>query len=424
MAHLAIRNKRIKPTVPKGSVRPWPVVTKKDTDAVTRALTSGQIWGDGPEVEALAREWADYCGVKYCDTLSGGTQALHAAIMASGAGPGDEVILPAFSFHSTASAVLHQNAVPVFVDIDPVTYTIDPAKVEAAINDRTRAIIAVHIWGLPADMAPLRRIAGKHKLLLIEDACQAHGAEYRGSKAGALGDCAAFSLNGSKNLPGGEGGLLTTDKKWIMDEGARLQMRVRLRQRGSRYPAYSLGYNSRMHEMVAAFVRSQLKRLDALNGWRRRNAEFLSRRLGRIPGLQPPITPPDRTNVHHMFPVRIDPGALGIDMPAREFRLLLEKALQAEGVNVHQWVDKVLPAHAVYQVREGYGRGCPWKCPFASREVSYPPARFRREYPEAMRMLDETTLVWGFAPPNDLKLMQLYVDAFEKVFDHLDEVLE
>ena len=201
MAHLALRDKRIKPTVPKGVVKPWPVVTKKDTDAVTRALTSGQIWGDGPQVEALASEWADYCGVKYCDPLSGGTQALHACIMASGAGPGDEVILPAFSFHSTASAVLHQNAVPVFVDIDPATYTIDPSKAEAAINDRTRAIIAVHIWGLPADMAPLRRIARKHKLLLIEDACQAHGAEYRGKKAGALAIARPSASTGRRTCP-------------------------------------------------------------------------------------------------------------------------------------------------------------------------------------------------------------------------------
>jgi dTDP-4-amino-4,6-dideoxygalactose transaminase len=272
-------------------------------------------------------------------------------------------------------------------------------------------------------MAPLKKIARRHNLLLIEDACQAHGAEYRGKKTGALGDCAAFSLNGSKNLPGGEGGLLTTNQKWIVEKGGLLQMRVRLRG-GRRYPAYTLGYNARMHEMVAAFVRSQLRRLDALNAGRRRNAEFLSRHLSRIPGLTPPITPPDRTHVYHMYPLRLDPKALGVDLPARQFRQCVEKALQAEGAKVHQWVDRILPDHAVYQVQEGYGRGCPWSCPFASRRVTYPPDRFREEYPEAMRMLDETTLVWGFAPPNDLKLMRLYVEAFEKVFDHLDEALE
>jgi dTDP-4-amino-4,6-dideoxygalactose transaminase len=258
---------------------------------------------------------------------------------------------------------------------------------------------------------------------LIEDACQAHGATYRGKKAGNLADCAAFSLNGSKNLPGGEGGLLTTNRKWILERGAKLQMRVRLRS-GRRYPAYSLGYNWRMHEMVAAFARSQLKRLDRLNAGRVRNAELLSDRLGRIPGLTPPAVPDDRTHVYHMYPLRLDPKALAVDMPARQYRECIERALQAEGVQVHQWVDRILPDHAVYQVREGYGKGCPWTCPYASREVSYPPEGFREAYPEATRMLDETTLVWGFAPPNTLGLMRKYVEAFEKVFAHLDEVLE
>ncbi len=422
MAHLALRDTRIKPTVPRDLPRPWPPVTQADTKAVTRALTSGQIWGDGPQVEALEKEWADYCGVRYCQTLASGTAGLHAGLVAAGVGPGDEVLVPVYSFHSTASAVLHQNGQPVFVDIDPVTYTIDPAKVEAAITDRTRALIAVHLWGLPADMRPLRKICRKHGLLLIEDACQAHGASYRGKRVGALGDCASFSLNGSKNLPGGEGGLFTTHTKRILDSGAKLQMRVRLRA-GRRYPAYSLGYNWRMHEMVAALVRSMLTKLDRLNRGRARNAEFLATRLARIPGLTPPVTPADRTHVYHMVPVRIDPKPLGVDLPARQFREKVEKALQAEGVKCHQWVDAILPAAAVYQVREGYGRGCPWTCPYAGREVSYPEERFAEDYPEALRMLDETTIVWHMAPPNGLKLMRLYAEAFEKVFDHLDEVL-
>ncbi len=422
MAKLALRNKRAKPTVPPGSVKPWPHITKADTRAVARALESGQIWGDGPEVEALAEEWAAYCGTKYAETLASGTAGLHAGLVAAGVGPGEEVILPVFSFHSTASAVLHQNGVPVFVDIDPETFTIDPEAIDAAVTDRTKAVIAVHLWGLPADMRALRKVARRHKLLLIEDACQAHGAEYRGKKVGALADCAAFSLNGSKNLPGGEGGLFTTGKKWVLDRGAKMQMRVRLRS-GRRYPAYSLGYNWRMHEMVAALARSQLKRLDRLNAGRIRNAEFLSKRLARLPGLVPPRTPPDRTHVYHMYPLRVDPKALGIDLPARVFRQKLERALQAEGVQVHQWVDRLLPDHAVYQVREGYGKGCPWTCPFTSREVSYPPEEFAVRYPEGVRMLEETTLIWGFAPPNTLALMRLYAEAFEKVFDHLDEVL-
>ena len=156
---------------------------------------------------------------KHCLTTGSGTAALHMALAAVDVGPGDEVLVPAYTFLATASCVLHQMAIPVFVDIEPKTYTIDPAKIEAAITERTKAIMPVHIQGCPADMDPILEIAKKHDLHVIEDACQAHGAMYKGRMCGTIGDAGAFSLNNLKNLCGGEGGLFVTDDEDILKKG-------------------------------------------------------------------------------------------------------------------------------------------------------------------------------------------------------------
>jgi dTDP-4-amino-4,6-dideoxygalactose transaminase len=162
---------------------------------INEVLDSGIVaGGTAPQVSALEKEWAAYCGARYCLTTTSGTAALHMALAAGELGPGDEVITSAFTFLASASCALHQNAIPVFVDIDPRTYNMDPTKLEAAINERTKAIIPVHIQGLPADMDPIIEIAKRYDLFVIEDACQAHGATYKGSKVGTIGDVGTFSL--------------------------------------------------------------------------------------------------------------------------------------------------------------------------------------------------------------------------------------
>ena len=197
-----------KPVLKRTDYRNWPIITDDDRRFSTKCSTAAS-WpaaprpGGGP-----GTEWAKYVGSKHCLTTCSGTAALHMALAAGGVGPGDEIITSAFTFLASASCVLHQNAIPVFVDIDPRTYNMDPAKLEAAITERTKAIIPVHIQGLPADLDPILAIATKHNLDVIEDACQAHGAEYKGRKVGTLGHTGTFSLNNFKNLPGGEGGLL------------------------------------------------------------------------------------------------------------------------------------------------------------------------------------------------------------------------
>src|SRR5262245_41279705 len=194
--------------VPDSLKRRWPDIRPEDMAAVQAVLERGVLGGVGaPEMTALETEWAAFVGRSDCLLFNSGTAAIHAALYGIGIEPGDEVITTAYTFAGTWQPILHQGAMPVFVDIDPRTYNLDPRRVEAAITQRTRAIIAVHIGGLPADLDEILAIAERHGLAVIEDACQAHGATYRGRQVGSYGVVGCYSLNSSKILSGGEGGL-------------------------------------------------------------------------------------------------------------------------------------------------------------------------------------------------------------------------
>ena len=214
-----------KRSVPNGIIKPWPEVTDADRDAIAEVIASERITEQQRiQSEGLASEWAEYMGVRYCIPVNSGTAALHLCVAGVGIEPGDEVIIPAFTFWATAAAVLHHNAIPVFVDIDPVTYCIDPNAIEAKITERTRAIMPVHIHGMPADMDAILAIAKKHNLKVIEDVAQAHGARYKGKRCGAFGDAAGYSTQASKTLSSGcQGGLFTTDDEEIHKRAALLQ---------------------------------------------------------------------------------------------------------------------------------------------------------------------------------------------------------
>ena len=205
MAKLAINGGPA--TVPGGIHTVWPKIGDDDKKMVMECLDSGILTGPyGPQLRGAEIEFAEFVGAEYCLMTNSGTSALHMAIAAAGIGPGDEVILPSFTFLATALAVLHQNAVPIFADIDPGTFNIDPRKIEEKINPKTKAVIPVHLHGLCADMDPILEIARANNLLVIEDCAQAHGARYKGRNAGSMGDAAIFSVQASKNLPVGEGG--------------------------------------------------------------------------------------------------------------------------------------------------------------------------------------------------------------------------
>jgi dTDP-4-amino-4,6-dideoxygalactose transaminase len=267
-----------KRTVPEGFIKPWPEVTEADRQAVNEVLNASrfadQQW---VQSDALAKAWAAYMGVKHCIPVNSGTAALHMCVAGLGIGAGDEVIVPAFTFWASAAAVLHHNAIPVFVDIDPRTYCIDPALIEAAITERTRAIMPVHIHGMPADMDPILEIARKHGLFVIEDVAQAHGACYKGRLCGSMGDVAGYSTQASKTLSSGcQGGLFTTDDDAFHDRASLLQyfgerVTVGRERQEQEYNAQGLGWMYRGDMLSQAFVRSQLTRLDENNALRIRN---------------------------------------------------------------------------------------------------------------------------------------------------------
>jgi len=264
--------------------------------AVLQVLASGKFIL-GPNVTVFEQEVAAYVGVKYAIGVASGTDALIIALRATGIGPGDEVIVPAYSFFATAGAVLTVGACPVFVDIDPKTYLIDVAQVEAAIGPHSRAILPVHLYGQPADMDELCALAGKHGLRLIEDNAQGFGAMYKGCKTGSFGDLGCLSFFPTKNLGGyGDGGMVTTN-----DDALAEKVRM-LRAHGwkKKYYPEMLGYNSRLDELQAAILRVKLKYVDGWNQRRRELAHQYTHHLAGI-GLVGPVEAPGRSHVYHLY---------------------------------------------------------------------------------------------------------------------------
>jgi dTDP-4-amino-4,6-dideoxygalactose transaminase len=414
------------PVLQRSDYQNWPIITEDDRRLTNEVLDSGIVaGGTAPQVTALEQEWAEYTGAKHCLTTTSGTAALHMALAAAGVGPGDEVITSAFTFLASASCALHQNAIPVFVDIDLRTYNMDPAKLEAAINERTKAIIPVHIQGLPADMDPIMDIARKYDLFVVEDACQAHGAKYKGRMCGTIGQIGTFSLNNYKNLPGGEGGLYVTDDETLLKRGMLIRCfgdEVDEVSHRRTYNASILGYMYRNQELPAALARAQLMHLDERNAVRIANADFLTEELSKIPGVIPPYCPPECKHIYFFYNVRFDPEAAGVDADPRRFRIAVEKALYKEGALVGQWQTMPVPAQDIFQSKLGYGGSrYPWTVNEEKGiEYDYDP----NDYPMAQELCDTYTIVHGIHAPNSMKLMKKIVEAFQKVFDNLDEALD
>jgi dTDP-4-amino-4,6-dideoxygalactose transaminase len=256
----------------------------------------------GPEGRALETEMAEYLGVQHAIGVASGTDALHLALKAAGLGKGDEIITTPFTFIATAEAIAYVGATPVFVDIDPKTFNIDVAQVAAAVNENTKAVLPVHIFGQPADLTPLLVLCEENELLLVEDCAQSCGAGYKGKMTGAWGDLGCYSFFPSKNLGCfGDGGLVVTDDDSLAEE-----IRV-LRNHGSRerYHHHVIGVNSRLDDVQAAILRVKLKHLDRFNQQRRENAHLYSRLLGEI-GLEVPYEDGQGTHVYHQYTVMTD----------------------------------------------------------------------------------------------------------------------
>jgi dTDP-4-amino-4,6-dideoxygalactose transaminase len=281
-------------------------------------------------------------GAKYAVAVNTGTAALHSAVMALGVKHGDEVILPSFTFVATAEAVALAGAKTVFADIDPKTYNLSPAAVEKAITKRTKAILPVDLYGFSAEMKPLREIADKHGLGLVEDAAQAHGATYEGKSAGAFADVACWSMYASKNIMTGEGGVVTTNNDQIAET---LRM-IRTHGEKAKYSSLILGTNYRMSEMQAAIGNVQLERLPGFVAKRRQNAQLLTKLLGKNNKLVLPYESKDRLHSWYLYTARLKDGT-----ETRRNTLLQE--LKNKGIGAEAYY--VNPVHQMPFYRENYG---------------------------------------------------------------------
>ncbi len=268
--------------------------------AIAQVLMKGDFI-QGEDVVLLEREFAQFCGATEAIGVSSGTEALHLALLACGIGPGDEVITTPFTFIATAEAIAQAGATPVFVDIDPATYNLDPARIEAALTPRTKAIIAVHLYGRPADMERLQVVAQKHGLMLIEDAAQAHGASLKSGRVGTLGDVGCFSFYPGKNLGAyGDAGMIVTNNPRIAE-------RVRLLRdhgRQDKYEHICLGFNGRLDTLQAAVLRVKLRYLEQWNQRRQSIAWAYRRAFQHLPVTLPPSDEAGTESVYHLFVIR------------------------------------------------------------------------------------------------------------------------
>ena len=278
-----------------------PDIDDAEIAAVTEVLRSGMLAG-GRRVAELEERWAAFIGVRHAIAVSNGTVAEMCIFAGMDLEPGDEVITVGHTFNATVSSILYAGATPVFVDIDPETYDIDPDRVAAAITPRTKAICPVHLFGLPADMDPLLELADRHGLAIVEDACQAHGAEYRGRRVGSFGH-GAFSLYGTKNMTTGEGGLITTDDDALAD-WIRLYRNQGMRER---YRHDILGYNFRLTDIAAAIGLCQLDKLERNTARRQAIAKRYDEALADLPVVVPSV-PADRTHVYHQYTLDVGPA--------------------------------------------------------------------------------------------------------------------
>jgi perosamine synthetase len=306
----------------------WPVIAENDERAWTEVLHKGK-WNrlDGDYTRQFEETWAATLGAKHCLATANGTSALFISLNALGIGPGDEVIVPPYTFVATVNAVLLQHALPVFVDTDIETSQIDARKIEAAITERTRAILPVHLGGSPADLDAILEISRKHKLPVLEDACQAHLAEWRHRKVSTLGALGCFSFQASKNLNSGEGGAILTNDADLYRTCQSFHNNGR-GQAGAGFGYVRNGANLRITEFQAALLIQQLKRVEEQSRTREQNAAHLTKQLGEIPGIRPARMYEGATrNAYHLYMFRYDKAHFA-NLPRSQFL----RALAAEGI--------------------------------------------------------------------------------------------
>ncbi len=384
----------------------WPVFGEGERRAILRVLESRK-WGRhaGKEVEEFEVEFANFNGAKYGVAVANGTCALEIALKACGIKGGDEVIIPPYTFVATASAVLLVNAIPVFVDVEPDTLLIDPEKIKEAITEKTKAIIPVHIGGNVCNMDKIMEIAREYNLKVIEDACQAHGAEWRSKKTGTFGDAGCFSFQLSKNMSSGEGGFILTDNKEIAEKSWSLHTCGR-RRLGEWYEHIYLGWNYRLSEFQGAILREQLKRLPGHIQKRERNVEYLDERLKKIEGIE--IIKRDKrvtTHAYHLYIFRVKEEKFGVGKE-KFLRALSKEGIPCSGGYV-----------PLYKYPFFKGELDAFK--FSSRKVDYSQVRC----PEAERAVEEVIWLPQYILLGEEEDIEDVVKAIEKIKENVKELI-
>lgn len=399
---------------------PHPIIGEEEKRAVMEVLESGKLstfiaqpgehFLGGEKIKQFEKDFALYHGVKHAVVFNSATSALHAAVVACGVKAGEEVIVPPYTFTSTATCALMHNAIPVFVDIKRDIFCLDPAEIEQAITPQTRAIIPVHLFGHPADMDEIMAVAKKCNLKIIEDCAQAPGAIYKGMRVGTIGDCGIFSFQETKNIMTGEGGMLITNDEEIAEIARMIRNHgevVLESQKQRSYRSDILGWGYRMTEIEAALGIEQFKKLDKLNTQRIELANYLSANLAEIHGLTPPVVYPYAKHVYYVLPLKYDQDKTGIP------RDLFVKALVAEGIPFGAGYVRPLYLNPIYHENK------PFIYNYFGKEISYD----KGICPVTERLHEKELITTTVCrPPATLEDMDDVVKAANKIIENKDEL--
>ena len=398
----------------------WPQFDPKVLEVVQEPLRTGRVnYWTGVVGMQFEQAFADWCDARFSISTTSGTSALHTALAGLGIGPGDEVIVPSYTFIATSFSVCQAGAVPVFADVERDSHTLDPEAVEAAISPKTAAIMPVHLYGIIANMGPLLEIAKRHGLAIVEDAAQAHGGQYNGQKAGTVGEVGAFSFCQSKHFTtGGEGGAVVTDDEdvaWrcrsFRDHGYDVAERLRLLELEAKLPYIHnmVGFNYRMTEMQSAIGLVELARMDSYHTpSRRRNAEYLRAKLRGLPQIEHlPLDTPERRNAYWQFPIVVQMGAL----KGKTIKDVVQ-AIEAEGVPAGPVMWPQCYREKAYQEHNGFGR---LKYPFEDPNARPEAVQYEQCHCPNAAWLEDRTFFVPVHPVYDVAHMGLIAAAIIKV---------
>lgn len=403
----------------------WPIVDEKDFEAVKKVWENREFSGRGSkEIYELERIFSKKFGNKYATALNSGTAALHASLLSVGIEPGDEVIVPNLTFVATASAVLYALAIPIFADVDPISYNILPEEIEKKISKKTKAVIVVHLHGFPAQMKEILTICRKHNLKLIEDVAQATGAKYHGRLLGTFGDAAIFSLMSQKNLATcGECGILLTSTIRQKNRAEMLRIYGEIFDKKNKariYNSYSLGWNYTLNPIQAAVAITQLKKFDRLTSKIQKKARLFNKLLSQFDWIVPPKETVGSGAVFHFYRIKLQPDFYDYNKIGR-FRKAVQEALDAEGLNVRHYQNIPVSGQVIFQKKRAFGKQLPWS--LNANQLDYN----IYSYPNTLDVLRSTLIIGAIGSSPAYLLcdgtIEKYVEGFKKIEKNMEQIL-